>query len=346
MTSPAPTGTRSNWRRSISTCAACGCAPCAKATASCRRSSAATANASPRAARWSSTDRRRGWSSTAPPTCSTAASTRAASSRPAARRRANGAAANGKRPSIGTIARVAPFLSAEDRRELGVVDAEAPAALARLRWSDGALIARLSFIDRKSSATAAFSVHGAVAASDGRFVRFAPATARAFAHRFLEAGFVPRGGDAFALHDVERAATFVRDVVGEWDDVDVVLDDSLTAVAAGDPRSTSRSRRGRPSVDGERDWFELNVDVFVGDGTALIAQRAGRAAAVQRPLRRSARQTLRRRGFADAPHAAGGTQRSPAHRHGRAGRAARRDPRSVRRRRAARRSRAPARAAA
>ena len=80
----------------------------------------------------------------------------------------------------------------------------------------------------------AFSVHGAVAANDGRFVRFAPATARAFAHRFLDAGFVPRGGDSFALHDVERAATFVREVVGEWDDVDVILDDSLTAVASGE----------------------------------------------------------------------------------------------------------------
>ena len=65
-------------------------------------------------------------------------------------------------------------------------------------------------------------MHGAVAASSGRFVRFAPSTARTFAHRFLDAGFVPRGGDAFALHDVERAANFVREVVGDWDDVDVI----------------------------------------------------------------------------------------------------------------------------
>ncbi len=181
----------------------------------------------------------------------------------------NGKAASAKKPSIGTIARVAPFLSAEDRHELGVVDAEAPAALARLRWNDGALIARLAFIDRKSEASAGFSVHGAVAANDGRFVRFAPATARAFAHRFLEAGFVPRGGDSFALHDVERAANFVREVVGDWDDVDIVLDDSLSAVAAGES-AIDVSISARPTdVDGERDWFELNVDVFVGDGTAL-----------------------------------------------------------------------------
>ena len=202
----------------------------------------------------------------------------------------NGAGTNGKHPSIGTIARVAPFLSPDDRRQLGVVDAEAPATLARLRWSDGALIARLSFIDRKSEATAGFSVHGAVAATSGRFVRFAPATARAFAHRFLDAGFVPRGGDAFALHDVERAATFVREVVGEWDDVDILLDDSLTAVAAGEA-AMNVSISARPSDDGERDWFELNVDVFVGDGTALtpkelaaLLQSSGRYAEVRGKL--------------------------------------------------------------
>jgi superfamily II DNA or RNA helicase len=203
----------------------------------------------------------------------------------------NGVAANGKRPSIATIARVAPFLSAGDRAELGVVDAEAPAALARLRWSEGALIARLSFVDRKSGAAAPFSGRGAVAASDGRFVRFAPSAARAFAHRFLDAGFVPRGGDAFALHDVERAAAFVREVVGEWDDVDVVLDDSLTAVASGES-AIDVSISARPSdVDGERDWFELNVDVFVGEGTALspkelaaLLQSSGRYAEVRGKL--------------------------------------------------------------
>jgi superfamily II DNA or RNA helicase len=204
---------------------------------------------------------------------------------------ANGAATNGTRPSIGTIARVAPFLSADDRRELGVVDAGAPAALARLRWSDGALLARLSFVDRDSDATAAFSVHGAVAASAGRFVRFSPATARQMAHRFLEAGFVPRGGDAFALHDVERAATFVRDVVGEWEDVEVVLDDSLSAVAKGES-AIDVSISARPSeLEGERDWFELNVDVFVGEGTALspkelavLLQSSGRYAEVRGKL--------------------------------------------------------------
>jgi superfamily II DNA or RNA helicase len=203
----------------------------------------------------------------------------------------NGSSTNGKHPSIGTIARVAPFLSAIDRRELGVVDAEAPAALARLRWSDGALIGRLSFIDRKSEANATFSVHGAVAANNGRFVRFAPATARAFAHRFLEAGFVPRGSDAFALHDVERAATFVREVVGDWDDVDIILDDSLSAVASGES-AMNVSISARPTdVDGERDWFELNVDVFVGDGSALtpkelaaLLQSSGRYAEVRGKL--------------------------------------------------------------
>ena len=199
--------------------------------------------------------------------------------------------ANGKRPSIGTIARVAPFLSAEDRRELGVVDAEAPGAIARLRWSDGALVARLSFVDRVTQATAPFSLHGSVASSAGRFVRFAPSTARALGNRFLDAGFVPRGGDAFALHDVERAASFVRETVQAWDDIDVQLDDSVSTVAAGESAIDVSISARKDDADGDRDWFELNVDVFVGDGDALTAkelsallQSSGRYAEVRGKL--------------------------------------------------------------
>ncbi len=180
--------------------------------------------------------------------------------------------ANGKRPSIGTIARVAPFLSAEDRHELGVVDSESPGAIARLRWSDGALVARLAFVDRGTNATAPFSLHGSVASSGGRFVRFAPNTARALANRFLDVGFVPRGGDSFALHDVERAATFVRETVHAWDDIDVQLDDSLATVAAGESAIDVTISARKDDAEGERDWFELSVDVFVGDGEALTAK--------------------------------------------------------------------------
>jgi superfamily II DNA or RNA helicase len=203
----------------------------------------------------------------------------------------NGTSTNGAHPSLGTIARVAPFLSAEDRRELGVVDAEAPGAIASLTWHDGALIARLSFVDRATGAVVAFSSHGAVASSDGRFVRFASNTARAFAHRFLDAGFVPRGGDAFALHDVERAATFVRDVVGAWDDVEARLDDTLAPIAAGDGAIDVAISARPAELDGQRDWFELNVDVFVGDGQALtpkelaaLLQSSGRYAEVRGKL--------------------------------------------------------------
>ncbi len=205
----------------------------------------------------------------------------------------NGVAANGNgnRPSIGTIARVAPFLSAEDRHELGVVDAEAPGAIARLRWSDGALVARLAFVDRITSASAPFSLHGSVASTAGRFVRFAPNTARALGNRFLEAGFVPRGGDSFALHDVERAATFVRETVHAWDDIEVQLDDSLATVAAGESAIDVSISARKDDADGERDWFELSVDVFVGDGDALtpkelatLLQSSGRYAEVRGKL--------------------------------------------------------------
>ena len=102
---------------------------------------------------------------------------------------------------------------------------------------------------------------------------------------------MPRGGDAFALHDVERAATFVREVVGNWDDVDILLDDSLSAVASGEA-AMNVSISARPAeAEGERDWFELNVDVFVGDGSALtpkelaaLLQSSGRYAEVRGKL--------------------------------------------------------------
>ncbi len=203
------------------------------------------------------------------------------------------ASGNGKSkgPSIGTIARVAPFLSAEDRRELGVVDAQSPGAIARLRWTEGALVARLGFVDRTTGATAPFSLHGSVAASAGRFVRFSPSTARALGNRFLEVGFVPRGGDSFALHDVERAALFVRETVGDWDDIEVQLDDSLTTVAAGTSAIDVSISARKDDADGDRDWFELSVDVFVGDGEALtpkelaaLLQSSGRYAEVRGKL--------------------------------------------------------------
>lgn len=201
-------------------------------------------------------------------------------------------ASNGKRPSTAAIARVAPFLSSDDRHQLGVADATAPAARILLGWHDGALLARIAFVDRATGASVAFSAYGAVAAWNGSFVRFSPQAARSLAHRFVETGFVPRGGDVFALHDVERAATFVRDVVGTWDDVDVTLDETLSTLARGKTAiDVNVTARPLAELAGDRDWFELDVGVFVGDGAALtqrelaaILQSSGRYAEVRGKL--------------------------------------------------------------
>jgi superfamily II DNA or RNA helicase len=173
-------------------------------------------------------------------------------------------------PSTASIARVAAFLTADDRAALGVVDAGAPSLAARMTWRDGALFARLAFVDRDTGGRAPFSTHGGIASTDGRFVRFAPATASAYAKRFIEAGFVPRGGDGFALHDAERAATLVRDVLPAWDDVEVRLDESLSALTSSDDAIDIAVSARQSTVEGEsNDWFELNVNVFVGGGEPL-----------------------------------------------------------------------------
>jgi intein/homing endonuclease len=168
-------------------------------------------------------------------------------------------------PTVRAIARVAPFLTAEDRAALGVVDAERPSLVVRAGWRDGALFARLQFVDAATGAQAAFSPHGAVTASGGRFVRFPPEVARGFSQRFLEAGFVPRGADGFALHDADRAAEVVRELWPSWEDVEVRLDDSLAALAGDskvDVNVTATEAEGG-------DWFDLDVTVFVGGGEPL-----------------------------------------------------------------------------
>ncbi len=168
-------------------------------------------------------------------------------------------------PSVRSIARVAPFLTAEERAGLGVVDAERPAMVVRAAWRDGALLARLAFVDRATGAYAPFTAHGGVTTSSGRFVRWAPEIARGFARRFLELGFVPRGGDGFALHDADRAAEIVRTVWPSWDDLEVRLDESLEALAGGGSVDVSVSASAAETGD----WFELDVAVFVGGGEPL-----------------------------------------------------------------------------
>jgi superfamily II DNA or RNA helicase len=171
-------------------------------------------------------------------------------------------------PSVRAIARVAPFLTAQERADLGVVDAERPALVVRATWREGALLARLAFVDRAGGAHAPFSPHGAVTASAARFVRWAPDVARGFARRFLEAGFVPRGGDGFALHDADRAAEIVRTVWPAWEDVEVRLDESLAALAGGGKVDVSVSAVAAETGD----WFDLDVAVFVGGGEPLTRE--------------------------------------------------------------------------
>jgi superfamily II DNA or RNA helicase len=168
-------------------------------------------------------------------------------------------------PSMRAIARVAPFLTGEERAALGIADAERPGLVIRAAWRDGALLARVAFVDRAGGAYVAFNPHGAVTPSAGRFVRFGPETARAFARRFLDAGFVPRGSDGFALHDADRAADVVRTVWPGWDDADVRLDDSLVSLATGGVVDVAVHATATESGD----WFDLDVEVFVGGGEPL-----------------------------------------------------------------------------
>jgi superfamily II DNA or RNA helicase len=180
--------------------------------------------------------------------------------------RRNGAAPNGKPLGAPMIARVAPFLPPEERAALGVIDAERPKIKAVLNWRDGALVAQCTLVDEASSAQVAYSRFGGVAEMDGRFVRFGPDVAVKLARRFIEAGFVPRGSDAFALHGTDRAGTFVREILPTWD-LDYELDPALDALT--DDRSMLDVRVSALRSGERADWFELAVDVFVGGGEPL-----------------------------------------------------------------------------
>jgi superfamily II DNA or RNA helicase len=178
----------------------------------------------------------------------------------------NGTTPNGKVPSARTIARVAPFLPPEERATLGVVDAERPKIKAVLSWRDGALVARCTLVDEATSAQVVYSSFGGVAEVEGRFIRFGAHVASTLVRPFVEAGFVPRGSDAFALHGPERAATFVREALPAWD-LEYELDSALDALTADRSPLDFRVAALR---SGERpDWFELSVDVFVGEGEPL-----------------------------------------------------------------------------
>ena len=181
-------------------------------------------------------------------------------------RSANGAVENAALTPR-AIARVAPFLSAADRASLGIVDATSPSAELALGWSSGALVAAVTFVDRATNARVPFSAMGAIAPQGDGYVRFSSDFAVKLRARMLDAGFVPRASDGFALHGTDRAAAFVRETLPTWDDLDRRLDPGLTDLARGiTDLDIAVSAQRAP---GDADWFELKVDVFVGGGTAL-----------------------------------------------------------------------------
>src|ERR1700732_1390501 len=129
----------------------------------------------------------------------------------AAGRSANGGVGGEPQPlSARTIARVAPYLSETDRSELGIVDAAEPSADLAFAWDRGVLLVSVTFIDRASGARAPYAAVGAISPWRAGFVRFSAEYAAQLGARLLEAGFVPRAADGFALHGADRAAGFVR----------------------------------------------------------------------------------------------------------------------------------------
>jgi hypothetical protein len=188
-----------------------------------------------------------------------------------AARASNGTVAAAGVPSPRTIARVAPFLTAQDLADLAIADAADATAEVALGWVGGALVASLTFIDRASGARAPFTLLGAIAQVGERYVRFTSDHAAKLRARLLGAGFVPRSTDGFALHGADRAANFVRDVLPEWSDLSVRLDPGLSELADGKSRLDINVSAHRTASDA--DWFELRVDVFVGDGGVALTQK-------------------------------------------------------------------------
>lgn len=170
-----------------------------------------------------------------------------------------------------TIARVAPFLTKEDRGALGITDAADATAEIAMGWTGGALVATLTFIDRATGARAPYAALGAIAPHGDKFVRFTGDAAAGLRARLIEAGFVPRSTDGFALHGADRAASFVRDTLATWDDLEHRLDPGLTDLVRGNSELDINVVAERSGEDA--DWFELKVDVFVGGSGEALTQK-------------------------------------------------------------------------
>ncbi|GAC1300210.1 MAG: hypothetical protein NVSMB19_06350 [Vulcanimicrobiaceae bacterium] len=184
-------------------------------------------------------------------------------------------AMNGSTPDVPltprTIARVAPFLTKEDRGALGIADAADPTAEIAMGWTSGALVATLTFIDRATGARAPSAALGAIAPHDDKFVRFTGDAAARLRARLIEAGFVPRSTDGFAIHGADRAANFVREILPTWDDLERRLDPGLTDLVRGNTELDINVVAERSGEDA--DWFELKVDVFVGGSGDALTQK-------------------------------------------------------------------------
>ncbi len=173
-------------------------------------------------------------------------------------------------PSARVIVRVAPYLSEAERTALGIAEAQHPGAELTFGWNAGALVATVTFVDRASGVRAPYAAVGAIAPHGSAFVRFTAEFAAFLRTRLIDAGFVPRGSDSFALHGPSRAAAFVRDVLPLWTDVDRRLDPALLDVADGNASLDINVSASRSGENG--DWFELRVDVFVGGGGDALTQ--------------------------------------------------------------------------
>jgi superfamily II DNA or RNA helicase len=173
-------------------------------------------------------------------------------------------------PSARAIVRVAPYLSSEERQALGIAEAAEPSAELVFSWLGGALVATVTFVDRASGVRAPYAAVGAIAAHGAQYIRFTSDYAAKLRTRLIEAGFVPRGTDNFAMHGASRAASFVREVLPNWSDLDRRLDSALLDVASGNASVDINVSAARSGETG--DWFELRVDVFVGGASEPLSQ--------------------------------------------------------------------------
>ena len=176
---------------------------------------------------------------------------------------------NGAVPSIETLARVAPYLGADERRKYGIEDARDVVGRLRVAWRDGVLLVNPQLRDRASGAVANASAGGAIVNAGSKLVRFPPESGRELLDRLATAGCVPRldtDAPAFGLHGADRAAEFVRETLPGWSDLEIELEPALRSLDA--PQHLGLSVGARRSASQE-DWFDLDVGVWLDEGEPL-----------------------------------------------------------------------------